>query len=548
MLLVAHNATATIASGQTTSDAVDGRHHAAWLAVLPAAFTGTQLSFLASADGTTYRALKTTAGVVVAIDAAAATAAPLPPEVGHARWFKIVSNASEAAARTILLTAKPVAPAPVRAGAGGGGTEYAEGDADASITGTAVLWEDAADTLRPVSAAKPLPVAVVSGGGGGTQYTEDAAAAADPVGTMGMAVRADSLAAVTSTDGDNVALRATNKGELYVKHADVLSVAGSWVDTELTAKDYDTGAGTVDTAVVGIVVPAAGGPVSITGDAANGLDVDITRLPGGTVAGASSLPAGTNNIGDVDVLSLPALPAGSNNIGDVDVLTLPALVAGTANIGDVDVLTLPALPAGSNNIGDVDVLTLPALTAGTNRIGSVRLVDSADADLTAAKNAQATRFLSITDAKDGGRNQTNYWMNIPVVTTATDALQSLTGYKGGAAVGATTTPAVVTAAKTYRITGITITYVAIATAGSVKFTLRFNLAGTVVIGSPAVVAYVVGGPAAVAGVAQTVEVSVPDGLEFPAGGGLGVSMVGLNATQVAAATGYAQIAINGFEY
>lgn len=32
---------------------------------------------------------------------------------------------------------------------------------------------------------------------------------------------------------------------------------------------------------------------------------------------ANALPAGTNNIGDVDVLSLPAIPAGSNNIGAV---------------------------------------------------------------------------------------------------------------------------------------------------------------------------------------------------------------------------------------
>lgn len=141
------------------------------------------------------------------------------------------------------------------------------------------------------------------------------------------------------------------------------------------------------------------------------------------------LPAGTANIGDVDIAS--ALPAGTNNIGDVDVLSLipgtsatslgkardsalgatdtgvaalgvrddaltalteidgdytnfrtdstgavwvaqsAALPAGTNNIGDVDVLTLPALPAGTNNIGDVDVLTLPALPAGTNNIGDV---------------------------------------------------------------------------------------------------------------------------------------------------------------------------------
>ena len=78
------------------------------------------------------------------------------------------------------------------------------------------------------------------------------------------------------------------------------------------------------------VITAAG--ALIGGDATNGLDVDVTRLP--------ALAAGTNNIGDVDVLTLPALPAGTNNIGDVDVLTLPnvILAAGTNTnevVGDV---------------------------------------------------------------------------------------------------------------------------------------------------------------------------------------------------------------------
>jgi hypothetical protein len=111
-------------------------------------------------------------------------------------------------------------------------------------------------------------------------------------------------------------------------------------------------------------------------------NIDQTT-PGTTngVAVNSALPAGNNNIGDVDVASLPvafnsgtvsattqrmvlatdvALPSGDNNIGNVDVVTLPALPAGSNNIGDVDVLTLPSLPAGTNNIGDVDVLSVPA--------------------------------------------------------------------------------------------------------------------------------------------------------------------------------------------
>jgi len=51
----------------------------------------------------------------------------------------------------------------VSGGVGGGGVQYTEGDTDASITGTAVLWEDASDTLRSVSAGKPLPVNAVTG-------------------------------------------------------------------------------------------------------------------------------------------------------------------------------------------------------------------------------------------------------------------------------------------------------------------------------------------------------------------------------------------------
>lgn len=54
----------------------------------------------------------------------------------------------------------------------------------------------------------------------------------------------------------------------------------------------------------------------------NGLDVDVTRLP--------ALPAGTNNIGDVDIAS--AIPAGTNNIGDVDIASMPAAARTTDTI------------------------------------------------------------------------------------------------------------------------------------------------------------------------------------------------------------------------
>jgi hypothetical protein len=87
--------------------------------------------------------------------------------------------------------------------------------------------------------------------------------------------------------------------------------------------------------------------------------VAVKVNPSGALTVEASLAAGTNNIGDVDVLSLPSLPAGTNNIGDVDVLSLPALPAGTNNIGDVDVATLPV----SFNAGATDATTQRVVVA-----------------------------------------------------------------------------------------------------------------------------------------------------------------------------------------
>lgn len=60
----------------------------------------------------------------------------------------------------------------------------------------------------------------------------------------------------------------------------------------------------------------------IPGDATNGLDVDVTRLP--------ALPAGTNNIGDVDIVTMPnvTLAAGTNTNEVVGDAAHDAVVAG----------------------------------------------------------------------------------------------------------------------------------------------------------------------------------------------------------------------------
>lgn len=143
---------------------------------------------------------------------------------------------------------------------------------------------DVADVLD-LTNSNPVATAIVDGNGdqitsfgGGTQYTEDAAAAANPVGTALMLVREDGRAgSLTTTDGDNVAARGNNKGELYVKSTDS--------DALLTTIDADTGN-------ISTKIDTVAGAVSGTE-----MQVDVV----------GALPAGTNNIGDVDVLTLPGV-------------------------------------------------------------------------------------------------------------------------------------------------------------------------------------------------------------------------------------------------
>jgi hypothetical protein len=173
--------------------------------------------------------------------------------------------------------------------------------------------------------------------------------------------------------------------------------------------------------------------------------------------------------------------------------------------------------------------------------------------ITITKGTQGAIGFTIQALKDAGRNVTNYFSAIPIITTNADALMSLTGYKGGIAVGATTAPAVVTAAKIFNISQIVCTYVSVTTNGFANFTLRANLTGTVVIGSPAVYTWQVGQPSTIvttgiAGVSNTITISFPDGLQFAAGTGIGVSVQGYSATVAAAAVGYASVAISGYEY
>jgi len=89
---------------------------------------------------------------------------------------------------------------------------------------------------------------------------------------------------------------------------------------------------------------------TVTAVAQPGVDIGDVTINNAAGASAVNIQDGGNTITVDGTVTINAIPAGTNNIGDVDVLTLPAIPAGTNNIGDVDVLTVngvaPAFGSG----------------------------------------------------------------------------------------------------------------------------------------------------------------------------------------------------------
>lgn len=155
---------------------------------------------------------------------------------------------------------------------GGAGVQYTEGDTDASITGTAMLWEDGSDTLRAVSATKPLPI---------------------------------SNAGLDKLNGGTVELTAFQGGSWDVNQN---SLNESDDDVRIYANTAKDGSGDAYIPLV---------------DSSGHLQVDVLSAPSTAVtnAGLTALNGAISGSEvQVDVLSIAA---GDNNIGNVDIVTLP---------------------------------------------------------------------------------------------------------------------------------------------------------------------------------------------------------------------------------
>ena len=266
-----------------------------------------------------------------------------------------------------------------------GGTEYTEGDVDTSITGTALMWEDSADILRPVSGAKPLPVDIVSGSSSGTEYTEE-----DTDSTI------TGTAILTEGPGNKLVPLQSNSAK------DTLVAVNSALPSGSNA--------------IGKLAANSGVDIG---------DVDIL-----------SIAAGNNNIGDVDVASIAA---GDNNIGNVDIvsgtITTVSTVTNLSQQGGVAIsLNTGVRDTGTQRVTIATNDVVPVSQSGTwdevgiNDSGNSITVDNAQlsvvgsgTEATAMRVTIATDSTGVLSIDDNGSTITVDNAQLSVVGSGTEA-------------------------------------------------------------------------------------------------------------------------------
>ncbi len=237
-------------------------------------------------------------------------------------------------------------------GGSSGGTQYTEGDTDASITGTALLWEDSGNALTPVNTSKPLPVtSAVTSVIPGTAATnlgkaEDAAHNSGDTGVAILVRRCDTASVGSDTDGDYSVPCVDSSGRLWTSSVNYVS------------ENNTTGTST-DVAATALGVGGAG--VELI----NGYDL-------GAIAATYCTLAITNSAdGAIDAAKIYLLPSGETN------LTAPNVLGGSTGTTSAH-FTAPAVGSplewatswvtSTGVIGDGDLTDLAASSVWVGRL------------------------------------------------------------------------------------------------------------------------------------------------------------------------------------
>lgn len=290
----------------------------------------------------------------------------------------------------------------------GGGTQYTEGDVDASITGTAAMWEDTGNVVRTVSASTPLPVNIISGAGsGGTAMTDDSAFT---VGSTNVTPSAGTYRATRDSvdDGDAGALAMTAKRGLYatIETPNGDSVMDDTLDY-LKVGIMDGAGAQITTFGGGTQYTEGDTDASITGTAMlmEGAANTLLTVPG-TTADGLLVNLGANN--DVSISGTVAVTGG---LTDAELRATAVPVSGTfyQATQPVSAATLP-LPTGASTsanqttlIGHVDGIEglLTTIDADTSALAAVDYATGADvASLAVTGGGTEASAVRVTIASD----------------------------------------------------------------------------------------------------------------------------------------------------
>lgn len=101
---ISYQSTVTIANGATLSDAVDLSGYVLVGLIIPAAFTGTTITFSMSDDNATFYGINNAGGTALSATVAVSKCILFTPgDFVGIRHLKLTSGSAEAAARTIKL-------------------------------------------------------------------------------------------------------------------------------------------------------------------------------------------------------------------------------------------------------------------------------------------------------------------------------------------------------------------------------------------------------------------------------------------------------------
>lgn len=377
------------------------------------------------------------------------------------------------------------------------------------------------------------------GAGGDTVRTIDRAGAKTQVIQLDMGGEAGPESLVTPANPFVIALP-TGASTSALQGTGNVSLAS--IDTKTPALGQALAAASSPVVLTAIQVAAITPPAAITGFAleAGHLATIDSHIPAlGQALAAASVPVVLTAAQLTTLTPLATVAVTSAGLTNLDVLL-------STRLKPADTLT------GVTTVAAVTAIT-NALPAGTNRLGSVRPVDSADADLTAAKNTQTARFVGVQLSTDAGRNTRIFMLDTITAAPLVEALATVVQWYGNAAVAGTTTPAVVPAGKTLRLLSWKIQYQSLATVGYAVVRIRVNTAGVAALASPLVYSFETGTnsgatTAAVTGAVTTAIGDFPEGLEIPAAAGIGFSVAGYGPTGTLTLEGGVRFAVMGYEY